>query len=472
MNPDQNPNPNFAMPPAVTPVPPAPAHVPEPAFAPSATPVAPVSVAPAAAPAPTVAAMPPAPPVSAPPAIPIAPPTFAPVPTPAPAAAQPSPSTMQSALPPEPRPAAGARAAVPLFSTTASVPVAPASRGGHSLAVLSVLAIVILACLGGGYVWAYRGAESTLPAADAILLDAKTVHFNLDTDVTATLEDQEYAFTLGVSGDIDRADDPGNPRVALDLDAELDGMLIAGELRLLDETLYARATKVPGAALSGDPSLEDLVGQWFSLTEAELEDATGEAAGIAGGEEDVALQELVDAGALSFTGPSIEVADGELVRVYEADADVAAALDVALGLARDAAESPEALEAIDAYAPVLRELARGLSVDDLQFRVALLSGELRAASGVVRFDAANIDQDALNAAIAASGEGAAAEEEIPEARLTVAFDVTYSGYDEPVSIQAPVDAKPLTDFFGTGDAALETVPAGSEEPLPEDPSAI
>jgi hypothetical protein len=237
---------------------------------------------------------------------------------------------------------------------------------------------------------------------------------------------------------------------------ELDGMLAEFDMRLVEKTMYMRVGTLPGAALSGDPELEAVVGQWFSASLEEIAELSGESI-ESSAEVEAALEnaptlaDFVDAGALAFERPTVGQVDGELVRTYAVAVDAEAATGVIWDFVAELATTAEDREDIESFSPVVREVASAVSFEGVEVQVALLSGELRQISGRVVLDTEKIDEAAIaDALAAATGEPVeyAREDEIPPGTVTVDFKVRYTAYNEPVWIIAPEESKPLVDLVG------------------------
>ncbi len=372
--------------------------------------------------------------------------------------------------PPEPAPAfvrPVAAAPEPVISVDAPRP----APHGHGKIIAAVVAIAVLAALGGTYVWAYRGAETVLPEAARALASAETAHVEAAFAIVADDGETTYRASLDIAGDTDFSD-PENRKMQSTLDAEFDGMLVSGEFRFIGDTFYARATKLPGIAFADSPEAQALLDQWFFVSGDEIAAVTPDAVDAPSAEAvslEEALAKLLDADAVTFSGPSVKTVDGELVREYGVEVDIEKLADLAADeitaaieeereqLLEDALSGDAVvglggdLEVTDGSDPEalgdsLREVARAVSLEGVKIRTALLSGELRSVSGKFLLDASKVDQAAL---AEMDGDLMVPEEEVT-GKVEVEFSIAYSRYGESVSIDAPPGA---TSILGLVDGS-------------------
>jgi hypothetical protein len=264
-----------------------------------------------------------------------------------------------------------------------------------------------------------------------------------------------------------------------EFDAEFDGMRGEGAMRFVDDNFYFQVSQVPGLAIAGAEEVEAFVGQWFFVSAAEMESASGQSfadlfaqAEANRAESDENFARLFSSGALTFGPAKVFSADGELVREYTVDLDSAALADFAVAEMNRLATTTETRDAVAEAEPVIRAVLPGVSLEEGAVRVALFSGELREVRGtlVVDFDA--VDQEALNGddaavgaetgadlacEIGADGElsvGCYAADPEPAEPLSgsvrVKFAARYSGFGEPVEIEAPAGAVSVSDALGYG----------------------
>lgn len=341
---------------------------------------------------------------------------------------------------------------------------------GHGKAIAAIVTLVVLAALGGTYAWAYRGAETVLPEAARALAAADTVHVAAAFDIVADDGETTFRASLDVAGDVDTSD-PENRKMQSTANVEFDGMLMSGEFRLVEDTFYARATKLPGVAFIEDPAVQAMVNQWFFVSKDEIAavtPATIDAPSSEAISPEETLAKLLDEGAVVLGGPSVKMLDGELVREYGVEvgieklADLAAdeitaaieeereelleaapSGDAAVGLGGDlevaAGSDPEA------FGDSLRAFARAVSFDNLKIRTTLLSGELRSIEGALVIDASRVDAAAL-----AEASGGLATVDDVTGRARVDFSIAYTRYGEPVSIEAPTGATSILGLVDGG----------------------
>lgn len=347
-------------------------------------------------------------------------------------------------------PAAPAPVTAPVSTPPVAAAPAAAPRRSRATTVAAIVAVLLLALAGAGYAWAYRGAETVLPAAFAKLTDPGTVRSDAHLDFDIVAEGDEYNFSVDVSSAGDQTD-PEHPKALVNVGAEFDGMKGTGELRFVDDTLYLKASQIPGISLADDPAAEALVGQWFFISLADLEAATGQSvaeAAEAGEEARAKLHEsvdrLFDSEAVTFGAPKIRSVDGDYVREYPVSFNADAFADFTIDEVNRFATTTELKEELGQFEPVIRAVAPGFSLEGATVQVSLLSGELRGIQGALSFDASKVDQRAL---AEASGGEFLPEDQI-EGRFRVAFDIAYHGYGEPVTVEVPAGATSILGSFG------------------------
>jgi hypothetical protein len=365
----------------------------------------------------------------------------------------PVPTAAPVSTPVAPDPVAAAAPAAPAAAPQPEIVTMAAPRRSHLKTILAVLVVIILAALGAGYAWAYRGAETVLPAAGRALIEAGTVRTVASVDMTIEALGEKFSLSMDMEGDSDQTD-PERPKMQMTANAEFYGVLMGGEMRLVDENFYLKLNKIPGAAIGGDPQVQEMVGQWFFLSLEDIATMTGEPVDFGGedgsaeaAEEDLAR--LVDSGAVSFGAPSIAKFEGEYVREYDVSLDADKLGDFVVAEARDAATTTESKALVDELTPVISGVMPALSLADGTVRVGLFSGQLRSVEGTVFVDIAKIDQAAL---------AAAAGEEVPEeemeGKLSAKFSATYSRHGEPVSVEAPTGATSLANILSATESYI------------------
>lgn len=378
---------------------------------------------------------------------------------------------------PVPNPLASV-AASPVAAQPAAAPTPAAAPRGRWKVAVAATAVAVLAAAGAGYAWAYRGAETVVPEAFRMAGEADTVRAEAEADFSVDVSGYEVEASMSLDGAVDQTD-PLHPKMDFRFQAEFDGMRGEGALRFVDENLYFQVSQIPGLAIAGAEGVEEFVGQWFFVSAAEMETTSGQSlaelfaqAEANRARADENFDRLFSSGTFSFGPAKVFSADGELVREYAVDLDSAALADFAVAEMNRLATTTEAREAIAEAEPVVRAILPGISLEEGSVRVALLSGELREIRGTLLVDFDAMDQEALGGDDAAVGAeigadlaceigpdgspsvGCYAADPEPAEPLSgsvrVKFAARYSGFGEPVEIEAPAGAVSISDAFGYG----------------------
>lgn len=125
-------------------------------------------------------------------------------------------------------------------------------------------------------------AEANLKEALNNLNDAQTAQYSYDFNVEGNTPDGDFTMDMKLSGAMDASE---NPKLSLVLDgsgdfskisvdgmpADMQEMLkkaqeVAGELRLIDESLYMNLTKAPEVLSSTTPFVQTIANQWWKMT--------------------------------------------------------------------------------------------------------------------------------------------------------------------------------------------------------------